>query len=166
MNFESAQEMTKTKQLTTKAPRRQDSVKSKSHNPTSQGAFLSVVFSTFFLVSWCLGGAPLIAYTIFAALVAPRVRADSTPNFNSQVAPILQKNCLACHSSASKMGGLVMENYDALMKGGAHGVVIVPGKAGPEPNDPDARGKGPTANAFRRRSFACRGHCHAEGMDR
>ncbi len=121
--------MTKTKQLTTKAPRRQDSVKSKSHNPTSQGAFLSVVFSTFFLVSWCLGGAPLIAYTIFAALVAPRVRADSTPNFNSQVAPILQKNCLACHSSASKMGGLVMENYDALMKGGAHGVVIVPGKA-------------------------------------
>ena len=27
------------------------------------------------------------------------------------------------------MGGLVMENYDALMKGGAHGAVIVPGKA-------------------------------------
>jgi WD40 repeat protein len=44
------------------------------------------------------------------------------------VAPILQKNCLACHSSAAKMGGLVMENFDALMKGGAHGAVIVPGK--------------------------------------
>ena len=58
-----------------------------------------------------------------------RVHADSTPNFNSQVAPILQKNCLACHSSAAKMGGLVMESYDALMKGGAHGAVIVPGKA-------------------------------------
>jgi WD40 repeat protein len=60
---------------------------------------------------------------------SPQVRADSAPNFNSQVAPILQKNCLACHSSAAKMGGLVMENYDALMKGGAHGAAIVPGKA-------------------------------------
>jgi WD40 repeat protein len=57
------------------------------------------------------------------------VRADSAPNFNSQVAPILQKNCLACHSSTAKMGGLVMESYDALMKGGAHGVAIVPGHA-------------------------------------
>lgn len=55
--------------------------------------------------------------------------ADAAPGFNLQVAPILQKNCLACHSSAARMGGLVMENYDFLMKGGAHGKVIVPGKA-------------------------------------
>ena len=55
--------------------------------------------------------------------------ADAAPSFNSQVSPILQKNCLACHSSAAKMGGLIMENYDLLMKGGAHGRVIVPGKA-------------------------------------
>jgi WD40 repeat protein len=53
----------------------------------------------------------------------------TTPNFNSQIAPILQKNCLACHSSAAKMGGLVMDSFDALMKGGAHGQVITPGKA-------------------------------------
>jgi hypothetical protein len=51
------------------------------------------------------------------------------PEFTAQIAPILQKNCLACHSAASKMGGLVMESYDTLMKGGAHGAVIVPGKA-------------------------------------
>jgi WD40 repeat protein len=56
-------------------------------------------------------------------------QAASPPNFNSQIAAILQKNCLACHSSAAKMGGLVMESYDALMKGGAHGQVITPGKA-------------------------------------
>jgi hypothetical protein len=53
----------------------------------------------------------------------------SSPTFAAQIAPILQKNCLACHSSSSKMGGLVMESYDAMMKGGAHGQVIVPGKA-------------------------------------
>jgi WD40 repeat protein len=51
------------------------------------------------------------------------------PQFASQVAPILQKNCLACHSSTAKMGGLIMESYASLMKGGAHGPEIVPGKA-------------------------------------
>ncbi|HEY6293581.1 MAG TPA: c-type cytochrome domain-containing protein [Terriglobia bacterium] len=55
---------------------------------------------------------------------------DATgPTFNSEIAPILQKNCLACHSSAAKMGGLIMDSYGALMKGGAHGQVIVPGQA-------------------------------------
>ena len=54
--------------------------------------------------------------------------ADVEPNFNLQVAPILQKNCLACHSSNAKLGDLVMESYGALMKGGKHGRVIVPGK--------------------------------------
>ena len=80
----------------------------------------------------CIGIAlvALAAATIgFESLVGTTVHADSTPNFSSQVAPILQKNCLACHSSAAKMGGLVLESYDGLMKGGAHGAVIVPGKA-------------------------------------
>src|SRR5215472_1259123 len=54
------------------------------------------------------------------------VKAASPPNFNSDIAPILQKNCLACHSSSAKMGGLVMDSYDSLMKGGDHGQVILP----------------------------------------
>ncbi len=79
--------------------------------------FIAGLGSLLILVAWCLGGSTL------------RVHAASTPTFNTDVAPILEKNCLACHSSASKMGGLVMESYGALMKGGAHGAVIVPGKA-------------------------------------
>src|SRR5690348_4478481 len=76
---------------------------------------------------FCLAiGTGSVSPGLFAAAGRP---ADSAPNFSSQVAPILQKNCLACHSSAAKMGGLVMENYDLLLKGGAHGKVIVPGKA-------------------------------------
>jgi len=55
--------------------------------------------------------------------------AASTPTFSSDIAPILQKNCLACHSSAAKMGGFVMESYDLLMKGGKDGPAIVPGKS-------------------------------------
>src|SRR5881397_803576 len=61
--------------------------------------------------------------------IEARERAAPVPSFNSDIAPILQKNCLACHSSAAKMGGLVMESYDALIKGGAHGQPIVPGNA-------------------------------------
>ncbi len=53
---------------------------------------------------------------------------NAPPDF-STVAPILQKNCLACHASATKMGGLIVESYDSLMKGGKDGPVIVPGKS-------------------------------------
>lgn len=67
---------------------------------------------------------------ICAVFAIQQVRAASPPNFATDVAPILQKNCLACHSSASKMGGLVMEKFDLLMKGGKHGPAIVPGKSG------------------------------------
>lgn len=55
-----------------------------------------------------------------------RVRAASSPNFNSDIVPILEKNCLACHSSSAKMGGLVMDSYDSLMKGGDDGPAILP----------------------------------------
>lgn len=55
-----------------------------------------------------------------------RVKAASSPNFNTDIAPILEKNCLACHSSSAKMGGLVMDSYDSLMKGGDDGPAILP----------------------------------------
>ena len=63
--------------------------------------------------------------------VAPerKVMAASTPNFVSDVAPILQKNCLACHSSNVHKSGLVLESYADLMKGGKHGQVVVPNNA-------------------------------------
>ncbi len=67
---------------------------------------------------------------ICTVLLELPAHAASPPGFSSDVAPILQKNCLACHSGAAKMGGLVMEKFDLLMKGGAHGPVILPGKSG------------------------------------
>ena len=54
-----------------------------------------------------------------------RATGDSTPTFATDVAPILQKNCLGCHSSATHKGGLVLESYEALMKGGRDGKVVV-----------------------------------------
>ncbi len=67
---------------------------------------------------------------IGTVLLTIQTRAASTPSFSAEVAPVLQKNCFGCHSGATKMGGLVMERFDLLMKGGAHGAVIVSGKSG------------------------------------
>jgi uncharacterized membrane protein len=45
------------------------------------------------------------------------------------VAPALHARCDACHNDGKKSGGLSIANYDALMKGGKVGAVIVPGDA-------------------------------------
>lgn len=55
-----------------------------------------------------------------------RVLAASTPSFSADVAPILQRNCLACHSSTVHKSGLILESYGALMKGGRHGQPVLP----------------------------------------
>jgi WD40 repeat protein len=54
------------------------------------------------------------------------VIAASQPSYREQIAPILQKNCLDCHSSVAHRGGLALDSYEALMKGGKHGPAITP----------------------------------------
>src|SRR2546423_15424998 len=51
------------------------------------------------------------------------------PSFSKDVFPIFESNCLGCHSKTAKMGGLKLDSYAAVMKGGAKGVEIVPGKS-------------------------------------
>jgi hypothetical protein len=58
-----------------------------------------------------------------------RVLAASTPGFTSDVQPILQKNCLPCHSADKHKGHLVIETYASLMAGGKHGNTVVPGNS-------------------------------------
>src|SRR6266567_1190174 len=59
--------------------------------------------------------------------------ASAPPNYATDVAAILQKNCVICHSHAAHKSGLVMDSYDALMKGGTHGPSIVPHNADGSP---------------------------------
>lgn len=67
---------------------------------------------------------------LVACLSATEVNAQpSTASFTTNIEPILQSKCLACHSSSSKMGGLIMDSYESMMKGGIHGPSIVPGKS-------------------------------------
>ena len=76
-----------------------------------------VVGSTHFDVS--LAGPPITIETI--------QRAESV-NFEKEILPILQKNCLACHSAGERQGGLILESAPGILKGGDTGVAAVPGK--------------------------------------
>jgi len=64
------------------------------------------------------------------------VRADESakpaeqpsPDFNTHIAPLFNKYCVACHDTKDPEHGLVLASYDALLKGGEGGAAIVPGK--------------------------------------
>jgi hypothetical protein len=59
---------------------------------------------------------------------------DGTVSFRRDVEPILQMHCTSCHHPGSAWwlfsdaGGLSTASYEALMKGGAHGTAIMPGR--------------------------------------
>jgi len=63
-----------------------------------------------------------------ATTANPKSKTDPKLDYGP-VDSIFQTKCLACHSSATKMGGLVLESYQALGNGGAHGPAVVAGKS-------------------------------------
>jgi hypothetical protein len=50
-----------------------------------------------------------------------------SPDFDTEVRPLLVKHCVACHSGSAAKGGLDLTNLAAATKGGESGVAIVPG---------------------------------------
>src|ERR1700753_1760969 len=74
------------------------------------------------------------AVTLGVAIVSTgkvAASADSPPPaspkfYTSKVTEILNDNCLSCHDETAK-GGLRLDSYAAIMKGGTDGAVIVPG---------------------------------------
>ena len=54
---------------------------------------------------------------------------DSADIFLDVVSPILRDKCTGCHNSGKKEGGLVLNSYNNMMKGGDNEDVIVPGDA-------------------------------------
>jgi len=65
--------------------------------------------------------------------VAPgSVKADaqnSVSFYAKHINPILDANCVTCHGEDETKGGLRLDSYESLMKGGKDGPVIVPGSA-------------------------------------
>ena len=42
----------------------------------------------------------------------------SEPRFEVDILPLLEKNCLKCHSSDSRQGGLSLQSLEGVLEGG------------------------------------------------
>ena len=54
---------------------------------------------------------------------------DKPVSFKSDVAPILEKNCVTCHGPAQQLSLLDLSSRAAALKGGQKGPAIIPGDA-------------------------------------
>ena len=55
------------------------------------------------------------------------VTLESAIAYANVVQPILQERCVSCHGPAKSNGGLRVDTWDLLAKGGKHGLVLKPG---------------------------------------
>ena len=62
---------------------------------------------------------PLFAFSAYAAV--------TDPSFSTDVQPILQAKCVACHGAAMPQAKLDLRSPESILKGGASGPVIKPG---------------------------------------
>src|SRR5205809_545930 len=69
-------------------------------------------------------GAPLLPMAASPGL-GP-LQSSPGPSFARDIRPILEQKCAGCHNVRIKAGGLVVETYEALIRGGRHGSAIVP----------------------------------------
>ena len=77
---------------------------------------------------WFRACSPVLLYLLPASIFGA-VQSPPGPDFNRDILPIFQRECVGCHSSALKLGGLVLETYQDLMKGGEQGTPLVAGHA-------------------------------------
>ena len=47
-------------------------------------------------------------------------------DYNSEIQPIFNSNCINCHSGSDAEEGLSLTSYDNLMNGGESGDVVIP----------------------------------------
>ena len=62
-------------------------------------------------------------------VVSAFMRAAEPISFVRQIAPLLAKRCLVCHSARVAEGRVDLENYASLLRAGAKGKTVVPGSA-------------------------------------
>ncbi len=79
--------------------------------------------NTLFLPRFTLAIALALLATISAAV------AKEAPDYNKQIAPLLNKYCAGCHNAEDREGDFSLETFAQLQEGGENGVVLSPGSA-------------------------------------
>ncbi len=67
----------------------------------------------------------MIVAVLIAAAPAPDN--DSSPDYQTQVAPLLKEYCAGCHNDEDREGKFSLETYASLQKGTKHGPALLPG---------------------------------------
>ena len=63
------------------------------------------------------------------AAARPSTSSQAPPDFQHDILPIFQKSCVMCHGGAMVQAQLRLDSEAAVLRGGAHGPAIVPGKS-------------------------------------
>ncbi len=71
---------------------------------------------------------PWMAMTQADPIPVAEIRRDQPVMFETDILPILQRNCLACHSRTERQGDLVLESRAEMLTGGDTGPALIPGK--------------------------------------
>lgn len=77
---------------------------------------------------------PARTFILISAVLAatfgakPNAATAPAPKRFASIAPILKNRCISCHTGKSASGGIRLDSYEGLMKGGQHGKVIVKNK--------------------------------------
>jgi hypothetical protein len=85
--------------------------------------------------AWFTGSAGVLATwqlaTVLATTAGPPAQAPAPPpvDFVRDVQPILEKNCYKCHGSTRARGRLRLNSVEAILRGGASGPALTPGKS-------------------------------------
>lgn len=70
---------------------------------------------------------------VVPSLADERVPSRTQPDFDTQIAPLLSRRCLSCHSGTEPKGELDLSRAKNAFKGGESGKAIVPGKLDQSP---------------------------------
>jgi Planctomycete cytochrome C/WD domain, G-beta repeat/Anaphase-promoting complex subunit 4 WD40 domain len=81
------------------------------------------------LICLFLGFAGLLSGRLAGSPQHAPAATPAAPDFAQDILPIIEDNCLRCHSAAVQKGGLVMDTHEDLMIGGENGTVLTPGNA-------------------------------------
>src|SRR6478672_9017084 len=69
-----------------------------------------------------------VRFAILVVAAALPAVAQRDPLFKTEILPVLEKNCVACHGPAQKMAKLDLSSFTGMMEGSSSGPVIAPGK--------------------------------------
>ena len=70
----------------------------------------------------------LLTATVVLAFAPGPARAADRVDFNRQIKPILEVNCVRCHGPEKPKGRLRLDTLAGALKGGDNGTALVPGK--------------------------------------